>query len=308
MALLVVMSAIAFLLPLVFSGLEMGRFHLRRVQNALLRQEAQRYAESGVALVVALLQRDGVVAGAVDHLGEPWAAELSDADIPAWVQTQARRDRQMAIRVEDSARYLNVNDLVGADGKVDDGLFRVMAQVLRHRGVALSLLESLVDWLDADDSVTGLGGAERAWYRMEGRVYGPENGPMRTLDQLALIRGWTETAVAQVRSVFRSVDPRCRAVGVNINTVSADVLTLLDETLPVGRLVEARQEVPIADLAVLAGAGIVIDPAVLPLLKVKSDCFEARIQVQVGEVRGRLEVWLVRQGDQVDVIRTVWGG
>lgn len=308
MALLVVLSAIAFLLPMVFSGLEMGRFHLRRVHHALSLQEARRYAESGLSQVMAVLQQDGVSGGAVDHLGEPWAAGMAALKMPSSFENQPEVTPQLTIVVEDSARYLNLNDLVKGDGTVEPVLRGVLERLLGQKGLEVSSLEALIDWLDPDNIPTGLGGAENAWYQTEGRSYGPENGPMQVLENVSMLRGWREAALTLVRPFVRAVSHRCSSSGVNVNTASPDVLKLLDGAFPVASLLEMRLDTPVTNLAALATHGVVIPPSVLPLLRVKSDCFEARIHAQVGAVRGLLQAWLVRKGGKVEILRMVWGG
>ena len=307
MALLVVLSAIAFLLPLIFSGLEMGRFHLRRVRNELYLQEARRYAESGLSQVVATLQQDAAAGMVVDHLGEPWAVGMAAMEDPSRRENQATENRQLTIVVEDSARYLNLNDLVH-NGTVDAALRGVLERLLRQKGLNESLLEALIDWLDKDNGSTGFGGAENAWYQTAGHPYGPENGPLQELQNLALLRGWSETAVELVRPVVRALDRRCSSSGVNINTASQEVLSLLDGVLHVEPLLEMRQEKAITDLAVLAAEGVFVNQAVSPLLRIKSDCFEVNIRSQVGAVSGLLQVWLLRTGGKVEVLRAVWSG
>lgn len=308
MALLVVLMAIAFLLPLVFSGLEMGRFHLRRVQNELYLQEARRSAESGLSQVKEVLRQDGLADGAVDHLGDPWAMEIPALEIPAYLEESPAQNRSLHMVVEDSARYLNINALVRADGSVDAVLREVMERRLRENGLAESLVESLIDWLDADDIPTGLGGAERDWYQAEGRVYRPENGPMQSLDTLVLLRGWENVPLPLLRPIVRAVDPRCGFSGINVNTASPEVLRLLEAGVLVEPLLELRQEKPITDVAQLVAAGVVINQTISPLLRVKSDCFEVQIRAQVGHVRGLLQAWLYRVGGKVNVMRMVWGG
>ena len=307
MALLVVLMAIAFLLPLVFSGLEMGRFHLRRVQNELYLQEARRFAESGLSQAKEILRQDGLLGGAVDHLGDPWAMEIPALEIPSHLEESLSQNRSLHVVVEDSARYVNVNDLVRADGSVDAILREVMERRLRESGLPDSLVEALIDWLDVDDIPSGLGGAERDWYQAEGRVYQPENGPMQSLDNLVLLRGWENVPLPLLRPILRAVDPRCGFSGINVNTASSEVLRLLEPGLLVESLLERRQEKPVTDVAQLVTGGIMINSTISSLLRVKSDCFEVQIRAQVGSVRALLRVWLYRVGGKVNVMRMVWG-
>lgn len=52
---------------------------------------------------------------------------------------------------------------------------------------ASALVDAILDWRDADDDAR-VNGAERAWYRGEGRP-GPSNLPFESVDELAAVRG-----------------------------------------------------------------------------------------------------------------------
>lgn len=291
MALLVVMSAIAFLLPLLFSGLEMGRFHLRRVQNERDLQEARRHAESGLSQVIGLLKSD--TGNTVDHLGEPWALMLP---------TKFFEGSDLTTVVEDSARYLNLNDLILENGTVYEPLRLVVVRLLRSHGLEESLMDSLIDWLDADDIPTGMGGAERGWYVADGRPFGPNNGSLMSLEDLVSIRGWSWTIVEELRPFIRVITPQCRQTGININTASRGVLELLNEDWDVEQILERRIENPVSDPSTLTmGGGS-------PLLRVKSDCFEVKIRARVAKVSGVLNTWMVRSAGKVTTIRYQWSG
>ena len=306
MVLLVVLSAIAFLIPLIFSGVEMGRFHLRRVGNELALQEARRYAESGLSQVIVLLQRDGAAGGPVDHLGDIWAVAIPALDQLTAVENQPT-NRQLTIVVEDSARYLNLNYLVDKR-TVREEFQGVLTRFLQSKELQPLLLEALIDWLDDDHVSTGLGGAEHSWYQMEGRPYGPENKPILAMENLVLLRGWSPQILQHIRSVARTVDPRCDQTGINVNTASQEVLELISG-LEVDLLLELRQEKPFGSKKNLTDGGVIPSGTVSPLLQFKSDCFEARIRAQVGAVSGVLKVWLLRKNKkEVEVMHMVWSG
>ena len=296
MALLVVLSAIAFLLPLVYSGVEMGRFHQRRAENEIALQEARRLAESALPGVVAALAADGGLSQA-DHLGEAWAGGAALADPEAG---------GVSVTVEDAARYWNLNDLV-RDGKADPLVRELLARLLNHLEMDGGLLDALVDWMDADDEPTGLGGAESGWYPGDGRPYAPVNGPLGDLAELLMVRGWDRTALERIRPFVRT-GGGCVGSGLNVNTAAPETLAILDREVDVARLVAQRAGEPFASVAAIKEAAVVADERVMPLLRVNSGCFLVRIRCRVGGISGVLDAWLRRDGQNVSVERVWWSG
>ncbi len=297
MALLVVLSAIAFLLPLVYSGVEMGRFHQRRAENELALQEARRLAESVLSQVVAVLIEDAGDGAKVDHLGEKWAEGLPILFVDGG---------QLSVRVVDGTRTWNVNGLV--QGKTTNAaLVKSFAELLRRLEIDDGLMMALIDWLDGDDEARAFGGAETDWYRSAGKPYGPTNGPFRELAELLLVRGWDRTLLRRIRPHV-GTGAGCDGAGINVNTASAETLAPLDRSLDVTGLIEMRREAPFLNVAALSEAGLIEDEAIKPLLRFDSGCFEAVIRSRVGPVTGVLTVWLERKGKTVTVKRVWWSG
>ncbi len=63
-----------------------------------------------------------------------------------------------------------------------------------------SLLDALLDWQDSDDTPRR-GGAEGIWYRAE-RRRAPRNGPLASIEELSLIRGFDRPSVARLRTLL----------------------------------------------------------------------------------------------------------
>ncbi|MDG2055487.1 MAG: type II secretion system protein GspK [Phycisphaerales bacterium] len=49
--------------------------------------------------------------------------------------------------------------------------------------------EAIEDWIDEDDEITGLVGAERDWYNGFDNPYNPRNGPVQSMAEIELIAG-----------------------------------------------------------------------------------------------------------------------
>jgi len=198
----------------------------RLARNALAALQADALARSGVAAAAVVL-RDADVAGAVDTLRAPWARPSGRQPLGAgWVE----------VTIEDEARRLDVNGAPVETARLLDAL---------HLDARLTA--ALADWTDADD-VALPDGAERDWYRglVPARV--PRNGPLRSVGELALVRGFDAAAIARLRPFVTAAGE----AGVNPNTAPPEVLhALAPDPTAVARVLALRAQRPIvrADFA-----------------------------------------------------------
>ena len=54
------------------------------------------------------------------------------------------------------------------------------------------MTESIIDWIDEDNNVTGIGGAETAYYTSLDKPYRPANQLFASVSELRLVKGMTE--------------------------------------------------------------------------------------------------------------------
>ena len=69
-------------------------------------------------------------------------------------------------RLLDESGKFNLNNLLKADGSVDDSARRWFEKLLQRVGLPAELSQAVIDWQDADDETTGAMGAEiiiRVW-------------------------------------------------------------------------------------------------------------------------------------------------
>ncbi len=96
------------------------------------------------------------------------------------------------------------------------------AVLKRLPGMTTPKVEALLDWID-DNNVTRSEGAEDNAYRTEGKSYTCKNGPLDCLEELPLVKGFTDADVERLRP-FVSVHGNGK---VNINTAPVGVLARL---------------------------------------------------------------------------------
>ena len=115
---------------------------------------------------------------------------------------------------------------------------------------------ALIDWLDTgDDPYTeihtdGLSipttGAEEIYYQSLSKPYGCKNGPLETLEELSLVKGFTPEIVKLI-SPHLAVN---KTATVNVNTASAEVLMSLNLEITrdvADKIIDYRQTEPIKD-------------------------------------------------------------
>lgn len=227
--------------------------HLTR--NALMALQADALARSGVAVAAVLLEEAAATA-APDTLAAPWARDSGRQALgPGWVE----------VHVEDEARRLDLNA---------PELTPAVPRLLATLGLDPALADTLADWTDADDVPRPLG-AERGWYLGLTPPREPRNGPLASLGELALIRGFDAPTLARLRPyVTVAGEPR-----VNPNTAPREVLmAVLGDSLRVERILNERQRGP-------------IEPSDA-WLTARGQHYTARVVAGVGELRRGVEATL----------------
>ncbi|MGD2062760.1 MAG: general secretion pathway protein GspK, partial [Nitrospirota bacterium] len=156
--------------------LELARSYVESIQAAYL-------AEAGVHVGMALLSTDDDGQGAIDSLEDQWAQAIPYIPL---------EEGYVLLTIEDNNRRFNINRLVNpANGQVDAILVRIFEELLTQlgRSDAVALTDSLIDWLDENDQVTG-DGAEEDYYRNLDPPVEIANRPLLNAAELRLVKGF----------------------------------------------------------------------------------------------------------------------
>lgn len=86
-----------------------------------------------------------------------------------------------------------------------------------------ALVDCMLDWID-DNDFTRLNGAESSYYLTLDPPYHAKNGPIDTVDELALIKGFDQAIDASSQTVYEAISPNltCYGVANRININAAD--------------------------------------------------------------------------------------
>jgi general secretion pathway protein K len=129
-----------------------------------------------------------------DHYGEFWSGFLDQDTLQGPVFTTGG----LKGTIQDEQAKFPVNFLVDDQGKYRNAHKEVFIRLLENAPFGLKpekiqeLLSALKDWLDADDSPEGELGAEQAYYSFQGKHSTCRNGPLASLAELRLVKGFDQ--------------------------------------------------------------------------------------------------------------------
>lgn len=216
-ALIIAMLAMSLLTILVLEFTTTMQVELRRTDSWLAGRRAESLARAGVSLAAALLELDYRMSGR-DSLAEPWATLLPPLTTEAGT---------ISFRIEDEQRRFNLNRLASG---VRSSEGQTLRRLLTFLELPEDLAATLADWIDRNDSVTASPpGAENLWYSELEAPYETRASALRSFAELALIRGFDAETLRRLRPFTAAVDTTSSKV--NINTVSPDLLRILDPRL-----------------------------------------------------------------------------
>ena len=204
--------------------------------------------------------------------------------------------------IEEESGKLNLNAVVPATGEYS-GLFsaKVLARLLKRLKLSGELIDPLADWIDLNEE-PHRSGAEAGWYQRLKPPYLPRNGPLRTVEELRLVKGFTGATFALLRpyiTVYADI-PNAPTAPININTASPQILASLDDAMSdelVTRIVDRRKSEPFkssADLLKVAGLEQ-IATNLQTLIITKGGVYRLMATARIGETARTVEA-VVRMG------------
>ena len=148
----------------------------------------------------------------VDDLSEDWAQPVPPLPIDGG---------SIEGTLEDMQGRFNLNNLVTADGSIDEVNLTRFRRLLRLAGVDERWAGALADWLDTDTVDTFPDGAEDGVYIGQVPPYRTANGPVTTTTELLALPGFTLEDYTRLRPHVAALP-----VGSRINVCTATPLVL----------------------------------------------------------------------------------
>ncbi len=214
-ALLVTMLALVLVMALVWEIFHTGT---RAAQSGAYGRDSIRaslLADAGIQAGRAILREDGKKTTGFESLNDIWAIPQPPFELG---------DGTITLTIEDEDSKININKLIGPQRKAPDShnvpVFRRLLEIL---GIDPSVADAVIDWMDADESPSGVGGAESSYYTSLRYPYKCKNDFFDTIEELRLVRGVTPEVFEKLRP-YVTVHSSGR---VNINTAPKPVIMAL---------------------------------------------------------------------------------
>ncbi|MFC1823013.1 type II secretion system minor pseudopilin GspK [Thermodesulfobacteriota bacterium] len=187
---------------------------------------------SGTDAIKEFLRLDGVYTKS-DTLLEHWA--LSE---PLFISAGSMiEEGKISGTIVDENGKINVNSLVSDKGTFDETQKTLWLRLLTQNRFNLTeeeantIIHGVKDWIDKDDEISGIYGAENSFY--QGKGYGCANSSLNILEEMLLINGMTKTIFYGDR--FREgVRPYFTVYGgsqINVNTAPIPILMALSDDM-----------------------------------------------------------------------------
>lgn len=274
--------------------------HRRRAESNLGHEQARQYALGAEALAASVLMRDASN-GEVDHLQESWANHIVPLPIEGG---------RLYGDIEDLQSRFNLNNLwrSGPDGQYDAVTFAQFQKLLNSLDLDPGLAEAVLDWLDPDQTPTGVSGAEDDRYTGLDPPYRAGNGYMTSASELLAIQGFDLEAYRTLAPYVTALLPGwCNTddlTSINVNTAPGPVLLSLSPDLSesdVEGLLEERER--LGGWTNLSSFDQHVEADILQYgyLDTQSQCFQAAVTVEFGSSRLTMYSLLDRtpEGDQI---------
>jgi general secretion pathway protein K len=265
MALLLVLVIVALLTSLLTDLAFSTMVDMRLTETFRDTTRAYYLAKGGINAGRMILKADH---NTYDSLNESWSIGVINYPVG---------DGSVTVRIEDQDGKLAINSLVSGNNPqaiMVDRFYRLLVEMDVGRDAdPAEMTAALIDWLDTGDDPylaihtdgqnLPVAGAEDIYYRSLSPAYHCKNGPIETLEELTLVKGFTPEIVKRI-SPYLAVDG---SVAVNINTASAEVLKSLDLQISreaVDDIIDYRLSEPIKNIVQLEQ---VVSPEVYIVLK-----------------------------------------
>lgn len=285
-ALLLVLALTAAVVAVVATAQYRAALEVRRTTNLVFADQALAYHLGAEDWTAHLLRRDAEDDATVDDLTEAWAQQGVVLPIEGG---------RMVGAVADLQGRFNVNNLVKADGTVDEVALAQYKRLLDALGVAETdrIAAATVDWIDPDQDPRPPLGAEDSSYLRRDPAYRTADAPLLWVGELRAVDG-VDAATWAVIAPHLAALPRGTAI--NVNTATLPVLQSLSEDArgaPLDEVLARQRDAPFSSVQEFSAAYGRAVPNGLAL-DVRTSHFELRTTVAIEGITSTMYSVLAR--------------
>jgi len=251
---------------------------VRRTMVLLFHEQGMQVAMGAETWIRNILRDDGIDSQ-TDHLGELWAQELPGLPID-------NDSVQGAVtgNIEDLNGRFNVNNLLDADGRIDEDVLEQFRRLLIVLEIDPKFAGLAADWIDADQDAGFPDGAEDSIYTGLIPPYRTFNRPLVNVTEIAALEGMDKASFDRLLPHITALPGR---TDINVNTATPAVLQSLDENIDasvVETWLQEREESGFVDVNQTFGT-FVTNARMLDQLAETSEFFQLKAVVQIDTVR-----------------------
>lgn len=251
---------------------------VRRTMVLLFHEQGMQVAMGAESWIRNILRDDGIDSQ-TDHLGELWASEL-----PGLPVDNDSVQGAVAGNIEDLQGRFNVNNLIDANGEVDQDILEQFQRLLIALDLNPRFAGLTADWIDADQDAGFPDGAEDSIYTGLTPPYRSLNRSLTNVTELAALEGMDQLSF---NALMPHVTALPRGTQINVNTATAVVLQSLDanlDTTAIEGLLSQREESGFPDYAQTFST-LVTNPVMFAQITETSSYFQLKAVVQIDTVR-----------------------
>lgn len=276
--------SLAAVAAVAMSSQQQISFH--RAENVLYHEQAYMYLLGAEDWAIQVLARD-LKDNSTDSKDDDWATLLPPIAIDGGT---------IAGQIEDIQGRFNINNLATGGNTSPDA--QRFIRLLSSQGHPTTLVNAVIDWLDADQNVTFPEGAEDGEYLQNEQPYRAANRLMSSVTELLQVKGFTY-------DIYESIAPGLVALPVrtdiNVNTANAVTLQAIVPNLSSAdaeKLIQDRDNTPFDTVNDFLNYPSVSGNKVAPAgLTVSSQFFVVTAHVQIGRARVNNKSLVRRQSD-----------
>ena len=264
-------------------------------QNFVNAQKADFLARSGIDGGTKLLQQSLSQQSFSSYL-DPWAKPLEIDDETGHV----------TVTIEDESAKLNIGQIFGSNGAIVYQRNCDIAQRLFKRlALPVELLDALDDWVDDSTVPPHAKGGKSAYYLALTPPYEAKNARLGTVEELALVRGFTPQVMGKLRPYVTIYSDIPGAI--NINTAPQEIIAALDDRMTdslTSRVLEYRKTTPFqipGDLGKVAGMENIYQ-GLIGFTTTKGTVYRLVSQAAVGETVRVIETVIRLDGSTPTVL------
>lgn len=212
-ALLMAIIVVAFVVIISINMLTQRQLQIHQLTNIYNKEQTRQYLMAAERWAVSVLSED--------FKTEKTNAKYFDGFQDAWNTPLENMDKiSVTASISDLQGRLNLNNLFYR-GQVQTQWLNVYRNLLTLLKLPRSLADSLQDWMDRDNTVSGSQGAEDEYYLSLKPPYRAANAHLVQLAELKMIRGYTDKIISTLQPYVYVVND---IAAVNINTADKIVL------------------------------------------------------------------------------------